>query len=123
MGNWNIKTDVCIVPSMVIPSAVKLIRKMDIKEITTEVQALEFVTKNRKGYKLLSNNLRNIKNIAIEAVKLDGFNLQYVSEELRADKEIVSSALIRKLRIIIQTIINQLKFLIFLMSPNICRIH
>ena len=49
----------------------------------------------RSGYSfdIASDRLRNDKDTVIEAVKIDGWNLKWVSENLKDDRKVVREAI------------------------------
>lgn len=65
-----------------------------IDKTSTKAEVLEAVRQNQNGFYLqyASEALKGDRDVVMEAVKYDGCSLQYASEELRGDKDVVMEA-------------------------------
>ena len=62
------------------------------KRITDKTEALKTVKQNSYSIQYLSDELRNDREIVLMAVKQNGYLIQYLSDELKNDREIVLEA-------------------------------
>ena len=69
-------------------------RQKMIDENSTKEDVLEAVKQKQDGFYLqyASEALKGDRDVVMEAVKYDGCSLQYASEELRGDKEVLLKA-------------------------------
>jgi CxxC motif-containing protein len=67
--------------------------KVSLEDLNDKEVVLEAVKQNGYSLEYASEELKNNKEVVLEAVKQNGYSLHYASEELKNNKEVVLEAI------------------------------